>query len=125
MSMFENKLYFSAINKKAKIKTKLNILFLLNITDLLCSWFFFYMYGDIFYEANPIGGLFVMNPPLAFTIKILLVYIIIKYWNLRLKKADDKGVIISNITANLCLILYSAVNVLHLFKFTLLLFYGN
>lgn len=66
-----------------------------------------------------------MNPPLAFTIKILLVYIIIKYWNLRLKKADDKGVIISNITANLCLILYSAVNVLHLFNFTLLLFYGN
>ncbi len=79
-------------------------------------------YSGIFYEANAIAKVIMTNFPLCFFLKISIVLLVILYWNYRLKGATLKGLFISNITANLVLIMYILINVLHLFNLLVLLY---
>ncbi len=112
----------SEVTTSKPIRKKLLFILFLNINDLLFTWLFVGKYSGIFYEANTIAKVIVTNFPLCFFLKISIVLLVILYWNYRLKDATLKGLFISNITANLVLIMYILINVLHLFNLLVLLY---
>jgi len=112
----------SAVTTSKPIRKKLLFILFLNISDLLFTWLFVGKYSGIFYEVNAIAKCIVPNFPLCFFLKISIVLLVILYWNYRLKGATLKGLFISNITANLVLIMYILINILHLFNLLVLLY---
>ncbi len=112
----------SEVTTSKPIRKKLFFILFLNISDLLFTWLFVGKYSGIFYEVNAIAKGIVPNFPLCFFLKISIVLLVILYWNYRLKGATLKGLFISNITANLVLIMYILINILHLFNLLVLLY---
>ncbi len=112
----------SEVTTSKPIRKKLLFILFFNISDLLFTWLFVGKYSGIFYEANAIAKVIITNFPLCFFLKISIVLLVILYWNYRLKGATLKGLFISNITANLVLIMYILINVLHLFNLLVLLY---
>ncbi len=112
----------SEVTTSKPIRKKLFFILFLNISDLLFTWLFVGKYSGIFYEANAIAKGIVPNFPLCFFLKISIVLLVILYWNYRLKGATLRGLFISNITANLVLIMYILINILHLFNLLVLLY---
>lgn len=111
--------------KVKKIKHKLKVIFFLNCTDLIFTWILLFNHDNLFYEINGFAKKIIYNIPASFLFKMIPLTAILIYWNYRLKKADDKGIKLSNITANLCLLLYSIINIMHLFNLFIVYLFCN
>lgn len=71
-------------------------------------------------EANPFMIKAVQNLSISFILKIVLPAILLLYLSLRIKKATDYQLKISNIIINIATTAYALINVSHLIWFSLL-----
>ena len=98
--------------KLESLKIKFILIYLLNVTDIIFTLLL--LRTGKFMEANGIMRNVIDNEVLSMAIKILVPLVLITIIYLRMKKASEKQLIISNRIINACLILYILINMSHL-----------
>ncbi|GEM_PF-412241 len=104
-----------------KLINKLQAIFFLNVSDILFTWFFIVKHHNLFIEINPFAKGIINDLPLSLFIKISIVLIVLAYLKYRIKSSNPKGLKLINITTNLIIAFYVAVNLLHLLNLIFLL----
>ena len=94
------------------IKKKLYILYLLNLTDLVFT--FFLLNTGMFFEANYIMSLIIENNFISILLKGVMVFILIYFISKRIKKASKVQRKISNIFIMGCIFFYVTINISHI-----------
>lgn len=107
--------------KLPKLTNKLQGIFLLNLCDILLTWYFVVNHHNLFIEINPFAKTLIYNLPLSLFIKLSIVILVIFYLKCRIKSSNSKDLKLINITINLIIIFYVAVNLIHLCNFIFLL----
>ncbi|MGM9973018.1 MAG: DUF5658 family protein [Clostridiaceae bacterium] len=95
------------------IKTKLLLLYLLNVTDLIFTLLL--LSTGYYFEANILMAEIVNNTAATLLIKIILPAILLAVLYLRIIKATNKQLRIANYAINLVAILYILINIFHFF----------
>lgn len=105
-------IYFIKTSNLESLKTKLIILYLLNVLD----WIFtLYLVGTGFFrEANIIMAKIIDNYAIGFVLKVLLVAIILMFIYYRLFDATKRQLILSNLLINGIVFIYILINISHL-----------
>jgi hypothetical protein len=93
------------------LKTKFIGIYLLNVLDIIFTLIL--LKTGIFVEANSIMRSVIGNEVLSVGIKTLVPLILLFIVFLRMQKATDKQLILSNIIINACLILYILIDIFH------------
>ncbi|WP_105615377.1 DUF5658 family protein [Vallitalea okinawensis] len=100
------------------IKHKLLLLYLLNVTDIV---FTLLLINSGFYrEVNPIMNQFISYELFSILLKVILPAGLLLYISLRIRKATEHQLRLSNILINLITSIYVIINILHLIWFCLL-----
>ena len=127
MLIFSN--YYSKRAKSENLLKKLSwksqIIFILNLSDILFTWFFVIKNTEFFLELNPFAKQLIFNLPLTLCIKLVSVILVLMYLRIRAKTADAKGLKLINLTTNIIVILYFAVNAIHILNILLLIYTLN
>ena len=97
--------------KLESLKTKFIAIYLLNVTDIIFTLLLLRT-GQLI-EANGIMRNIIDNEFLSMAIKIFVPLVLFIYIYIRMKKATEKQLIISNRIINACLILYILINISH------------
>lgn len=100
------------------IRNKLAILYFLNITDMICTLLL--LNSGFFIEINPFMIKVVQNLSTSFILKIVLPAVLLLYLSLRISRATDSQLKISNIIINIATITYAFINISHLVWFSFL-----
>lgn len=100
-------------NSYINIKKKLQILYLLNITDIILTLAL--LKTGLFEEANGAMVNIVESPVASILLKVGVVGALIYYLIKRIAKATEKQLKISNYIINVAIGVYSIINVMHLF----------
>lgn len=100
------------------IRNKLLILYLLNVTDIIFTLLL--LDSGYFIELNPFMVNAVQNPASSFILKLLLPAVLLVYLFLRIRKATDHQLKVSNVIINIATAAYVFINVSHLIWFSLL-----
>lgn len=95
------------------IRKKLILIFILNVTDI-CFTLILLSTGA-FSEGNPVMSTIVHNKSLSIMFKIFVPLVLLIYIYLRIKKATDRQLLISNIIINIGIVFYIVVNLSHMF----------
>ena len=95
------------------VRFKLLILYLLNILDLFFTQKLLATGG--FFEANPIMSGIMDEPDYLLLIKVLFPLFLVCFLSLRLRKANRHQLMISNRIITGSLIVYGAVNLMHIY----------
>lgn len=101
------------------IKRKIIAIYLLNVADIFFTLFL--LDTGSFYEGNTIMRGAIGNKSLSLFVKIVIPLLLLIYIYIRMKKADQRQLYLSNIAINICLGFYLIVNVLHIIWITLYL----
>lgn len=97
-----------------KISLKLKTILFLNITDIICTWFFVVKNSTFFIEINPLASNIIYNLPLTIFLKLTAVISVLLYLTFKAKNSSLKDLKRINLTANLILVLYITINFIHL-----------
>lgn len=108
-----------------KLLHKSLLVFSLNVTDIIFTWFFVVKNNNLFLELNPFGKEIIHNLPLALCTKLTIVTLVLIYLMQRTKNATPKGVKLINLTINMILILYLVINTIHILNSTFLFYIIN
>lgn len=119
MLIFANQYSKESKNKALlkKISLKLKTILFLNITDIICTWFFVVKNSTFFIEMNPLASNIIYNLPLTIFLKLTAVISVLLYLTLKAKNSSLKDLKRINLTANLILVLYITINFIHLINF--------
>ena len=115
------KFILSTDNKDLTIK--LLIFYILNITDILFTQYLLLKSPDIFVECN-IFLRTIVTEVSGIALKLIVPLILIIYWIIRMKNATAKDYKLSNIAVLIIIILYTGINILHLFNMGLFVYMG-
>lgn len=99
------------------IRKKLNILYLLNVADILFT--IILLKTNLFEERNSIMKPIVKSPMKSIFIKVVLVFILIKFLSYRMKEATIKQLKISNVLLLGIISLYCLVLFTHILNLAL------
>lgn len=105
--------------KLQDIKRKVQILYVLNVVDMICTLML--LKTGHFIEVNLLLKSVVQEPIKMVFIKVLLPILLLFYLYQRIKKASPKQLKISNIVLNGAVIFYGLVNIIHVFGFLFLM----
>jgi hypothetical protein len=101
------------------IKLKLLLLYLLNVTDIVFTLIL--LKTGYFKELNILLVNIVNNPTACVGLKVVLPAILLLYIFIRLKKASEQQLRISNLVINIGISIYVIINLSHFVWFTGLL----
>lgn len=101
------------------IKYKLLILYILNVTDIIFTLLL--LNTGLYIEANTLMTGAVQNPMAGFTLKVVLPAAMLFYLYIRMQKANNTQLKISNVIINIAAFLYALINTSHLIWFILLI----
>jgi Domain of unknown function (DUF5658) len=100
------------------IKSKLAILYILNLTDIVFT--IILVNTGYYFEANFLIANVVKDYTASFLIKVLLPATLLLYIYFRMQKANDYQLRVSNILISLAVGLYATINAFHILWFALL-----
>lgn len=121
--LIKNAIFAPQTSLKLKaIKTKIIIIYLLNVVDIIFT--LCYMETGCFVELNPAMKNIVSNTASALVCKCAIPALLFSYLYLRLKKANDKQIKISNRVFAVLLCMYALINILHIYSFVVYKHYG-
>lgn len=100
------------------IKSKLAILYILNLTDIVFT--IILVNTGYYFEANFLMTNIVQDYTASFLIKVLLPATLLLYIFFRMQKANDYQLRVSNVLISLAIGLYATINVFHILWFVLL-----
>lgn len=95
-----------------KVKRKLAILFMLNVSDIIFTLIL--LKTGLFKEANFIMAVVVDNPYLSLFLKVLLVGGLLFLLSKRIEKANNKQLVYSNYIINGMCFIYILINLSHI-----------
>lgn len=101
----------------SKIRIKLAVLYLLNVIDIVFTLLF--VETEYFIELNPFMKNIVQDSTSALVIKCVIPAVLLGYLAIRLQKANEKQINISNYIINIILLAYIAINVMHIVSLTI------
>lgn len=107
-------------NSYINIKKKLQILYLLNVSDIILTLVL--LKTGLFVEANRAMVNIVESPFASILLKVGLVGALIYYLIKRMNKATEKQLKISNYIINAAISIYSIINLMHLFYICMYLY---
>ncbi|MTI71068.1 MAG: hypothetical protein FH751_12535 [Firmicutes bacterium] len=102
------------------ILNKILLLFILNATDIVFTLIL--LNSGFCLEANPFMVNIVQSPLKSFIFKIILPAILLMYLTIRLKKANNHQLKVSNVLINIMTIFYLTINIFHLIWLSTLVF---
>lgn len=102
------------------IKKKLQLLYILNVTDIILTLVL--LKTGLFVEVNGVMVDIVENPVTSILLKIVLVGILIYYLIKRIASATKKQLKISNYIINASIVIYFIINLMHLFYILMYLY---
>lgn len=102
-------------------KRRLMLLFLLNVSDWICTLSL--LSTGHFAEANPLMQGVVNSLPLGFAVKVLLPLGLIVLAVKKLKYTDEKQLVTANNIVLFGVVVYTLLNLYHLYCFTVLFSY--
>ena len=100
------------------IKTKLILLYFLNVSDLLLTLLL--LSTGFYFEANILMAEVIKSTAATLFIKLILPAILLATLYMRIKKATNKQRRISNYVINPVAILYIIINIFHFIGFSIL-----
>lgn len=103
------------------IKNKLIILYILNVTDILCTLLL--LSTNLYMEANTLMTKVVQSPLQSFMLKIFFPAILFIFIYYRMQKATKSQLKQSNILINGAIIFYALINIFHIVWFAILLIF--
>lgn len=103
------------------IRIKLMLLYLLNVIDIICTLVL--IHSGFYMEVNPIMVQVIHNQSASLILKVLLPALLLSYIALRINKATDHQLKISNLLINIITLVYIVINLLHFIWFLLLIFF--
>ena len=118
--IFSKGVYFKDISY-SRLKLNLIILYLLNLSDLFFTKVLLNTAPDMFREAN-IFLLPIVGGMAPYFLKIIVIGGVLYYWCFRSKESDKKDLKRSIIASIIMIVLYGAINLLHLFNVALLIY---
>jgi hypothetical protein len=95
------------------VRNKLFIIYALNINDIQLTWFL--LKTGMFIEVNPVMDFFIATTYLAVITKVVLPAALLFYVGFRLRSANESQLRVSNIVINVIFIIYTLINIMHLF----------
>ncbi len=105
-----------------RIRMKLGIIYILNLFDILLTLLF--VETNQFIELNPLMKNIVHNSTMAMVVKCVIPAVLLGYLAIRLQKANEKQLRVSNVFVQAILILYIAINIIHMATLTIFKVYG-
>ncbi|OOM76614.1 hypothetical protein CLOBL_34180 [Clostridium sp. BL-8] len=105
-------IFFIKSHALTNLRNKLLILYILNVTDIIFT--FFLLNTGFYMEANALMSNTVKSYIASFFLKILLPAILFIILFFRMKKATDKQLMLSNIFITGAVILYILINISHI-----------
>lgn len=102
-------------------KRRLTLLFLLNVSDWICTLSL--LSTGYFTEANPLMQRVVASLPLGFAVKVLLPFGLIVLAVKKMKYAEKKQLVTANNIVLFGVVIYTLLNLYHLYCFTILQLY--
>lgn len=103
---------FIKSNDVNSIKTKIKLIYILNVMDILFTLML--LKTGLFEEANVIMTSVVESPILSVLIKVILVYILLKILIIRIEKANIFQLRVSNIILLAAVSVYIMINLSHI-----------
>ena len=103
------------------IKKKLILLYLLNVTDIICTLLL--LKTGFFAEANIFMAKVVERPLLSLCLKVALPAILLQHLYHMIRSSEEDALRVSNIAINVSLSVYVLVNISHLIWIILLPFF--
>lgn len=100
-----------------KIRIKFLVLYFLNLIDIIFTLVF--MSTNNFIELNPFMKNIVKDSSLAIIIKAVIPAILLGFLAIRIEKANEKQLKITNYTTNIIVIIYTAINFMHIISFAI------
>lgn len=107
-------------NSYINIKKKLQVLYLLNVSDIILTLLL--LKTGLFVEANGAMVNIVESPVVSIILKVGLVGVLIYYLIKRIAKATEKQLKMSNYIINAALGIYTIINLMHLFYICMYLY---
>lgn len=105
------------------IKTKLKIIYALNVFDIVAT-ILLYNTG-LFLEVNSFMELFLENPVIAISIKVILPGVLLFIMFKRMNDATEKQLKISNVALEVLMLYYSLIACSHILWTLLIPFLSN
>lgn len=100
-----------------KIRIKFLVLYLLNVFDIVFTLVF--LSTDNFIELNPFMKNIVSNSSLAISVKTIIPAILLGFLAIRIEKANEKQIKITNYITNIIVIIYTAINFMHIISWAI------
>ncbi len=107
--------------QRSNLKTKLILLYLLNITDIIFTLLL--VNTELVVEANPMMAIVLNESIMTFLVKVILPALLFIYLYLRLKTANEKMIRLTNLGLLSLLLFYLIINLLHITWLIILLFF--
>lgn len=123
--LFERRNFMKVFVKEKslyRIRMKLGIIYILNLFDILLTLLF--VETNQFIELNPLMKNIVHNSTMAMVVKCVIPAVLLGYLAIRLQKANEKQLRVSNVFVQAILILYIAINIIHMATLTIFKVYG-
>lgn len=98
--------------QRSTLKTKLILLYLLNITDIIFTLLL--VNTGLAVEANPMMAIVLNEPTMTFLVKVILPALLFIYLYLRLKKANERMTRLTNLGLLSLLLFYLIINLFHI-----------
>lgn len=111
-------------NPLNKLKYFLNVVYILNITDLIFTKLLLKYGNGLFKEANPFLAPIINTNIVTFS-KVIFLAITFIYWYKRSFKSNAKQLAASLLVAKIFIVVYSLINLLHIFYLGLYLYLEN
>ena len=93
------------------LRIKFIAIYLLNVADIVFTLIL--LSTGQFIEANGVMRYMIENEVLSIGIKVVIPLVLFLILNIRIQKATERQLIISNTITNYCLIVYAIINVSH------------
>lgn len=99
------------------IKYKFLLIYLLNVSDIICT--ILLLKTGLFIEANPLMFKVIQDQSAALALKVFLPALLLLALTVRIHKATEYQLRISNYLVNIILLLYTLINLSHIIWFVL------
>lgn len=106
-----------------KFRFKSFLIFILNISDLILTWFFVIKHNEYFLELNPVANKIIINFPLTVLIKLSVLFLVLLFLKIRSQTASSKALRRIYLAQNIIICFYLIINLMHIINSIFLLFY--